>query len=72
MVDVRLPFIRRNISPRSYVSSRLNISESNLSRMISNIDPIKLHQFCSVAEMAHAPEAFQLLAEHTFPDEEQR
>jgi len=72
LVDDRLPFIRRNITPRAYVASRLGISESELSLMISNQRPIKLTQFCTIASIAKAPEAFQFLAEYTFPDDLER
>lgn len=72
LIDVRLRSIRPELSPRAYVASRLGISESELSLLISNQRLIKLNNFLSVASIAKAPEAFQFLNTLVFGNDDAR
>jgi hypothetical protein len=68
MVDGRFRLIHPEYSPRTYIASRLNMSESNLSLIINNQRPIDTTQFCAIADLCKAPEAFRFLSQYTFPD----
>ena len=68
MVDTRFRMIYPEFSPRNYIASRLNMSESNLSLIINNQRPIDTTQFCAIADLCKAPEAFRFLSQYTFPD----
>jgi hypothetical protein len=67
MIDGRFRMIHPELSPRHYIASRLNMSESNLSLIISNQRPIDLSNFCLIVTLCDAPEAFEFLKGFNFP-----
>lgn len=69
LVDVRIKFAFPDYSERKFASSRLGISESDLSLIISGERPINAAKFFLLINIAKAPEVFTMLREYTFPDE---
>lgn len=68
LVDGRCRHIFPKLNPRQYICSRLNMTEQNLSLIMKNERPISLSDFCLVATLCHAPEAYDFLKQLNFPE----
>ena len=69
LVDVRIKFAFPDYKERKFASSRLGISESELSLIISGERHIMAEKFFMLINIAKAPEVFKMLREYTFPED---
>lgn len=68
LVDERIRYILPEYNPRKHASSKLGISESELSLFISGERQISAQKLLLLIEIAKAPEAFQFMRKYVFPE----
>lgn len=67
MVDVCFQIDHPDLKARAHISSRLGMTEANLSLIINNKRPIDLNKFCLIVSDCKIPQVFNCLKDFSFP-----